>query len=215
MFPLTGWVRHCADVISFSTPSTISSLVATELTDFLAQWVQSPSGYDHLVARNMTPEWLEERRPVISTASGHILYTKDSPYISNGMLIKCPNNCNRSVSYRYRSMGIALHCQGCDRRCTVPVGDKQTFLGSKKIVKVKFPLAPFTGTWRNPPAETMLSPTPSPVLPSKHVAPALRHSRSAGLPITDSVALLRFGGTKPRKRRSATDLLELDKKRRK
>jgi len=189
----------------------------------------------------MPREWLADNLPVISTQSGHTLYTRLTACLPRGKSLTCPGDCKQELRVRNHSKGSVVICSKCSRRCTVPLVDKTTFLEQRGILKTSFPLSPFSAEWRpgkpksqsdgphtvTPPpkpleaspassyvGETLPRPAPAPVVLLSPPVPGLRHSRSTENPTTP---LLKHnpGSVMPRKRRSVNDMLELYKKRRK
>lgn len=226
--------RHCADaVISFATPSTVTGFLATRVLELLAHWVQSPSDFDKHIIRSMEPEWLEKYQPVISQASGHVMYTRLTPLLPGGQFLRCPKGCGQPFRHSARPEGIVVVCEGCNRRCTVPKVKDKTFLGLRQVMKVPYPLTPYITEWRSPPstpslvltsppeAPPTLPPTtttlpksvPTPLFPQRIVIQSLDEARSPGEPISQTLSRIP-GIVIPCKRQSVQEFHEAAKRRR-
>ena len=210
-------------MISFNSPSTVPGLLASRALELLAHWVQSPSDFDRHIVRSMDPVWLEKYQPVISKGSSHVMYTRLTPLLPGGQSLTCPGECKQPLRPTERPEGTAVVCQGCGRRCTVPLVDRSTFLGQKQVMKIPYPLTPYVTEWRNPPSTPLVvrtppldaPPTSAPALlpPQGPPTTGVRHSRSAGELMTRPLSKVP-GTVMPRKRQSINDFLEADKRRR-
>lgn len=142
---LFAFFSHCADaVLSLSNLTTLVGTVSPAITTFASLWVQSPSGYDFLIAKAMKAEWLEAHGPVISQGGKHTLYTKFSLSRPGGSLVKCYNErCLEPLTGRPgKGQKVYFQCKRCGSRCSAPkvFTDKTTTLGRHAMITVKFPV---------------------------------------------------------------------------
>lgn len=156
-------------MFSLANNTTIVGTVAPVVAEFAARWVQSPSGYDFLVASTVPVDWARAHMPVISTDGQHHMYTKfmfEEPW---GKFIVCPAGHQGNFKTNSRATTWRVICKECGARGNVPRVElnSQTPLGRKGIVKAKFPqeqhavawvLAPTTETEGTPPRPSCLRP---------------------------------------------------------
>lgn len=150
--------RHSADaVLSLATNTTIVATVATHLADFGALWVQSPSGYDWLVANTLGLDWAIKNQPVLSRrADGHTTYVKHRFEEPEGEFVLCPNRCPHQVETNVHKNGVRVMCVNCNSRCTVTKIrlDRSTALGARSLIKGKFPRGQHSVPWNILPPPT-------------------------------------------------------------
>ena len=154
----------CVDtILSFANKSTLVSRIMTTLTEFTIAWVQSPSEYDFLIARTVRDDWAAMNLPVISQRGTHHLYTGYHVMEPAGQVLICPYDCsieNRNWDST-KKKDILIECRRCKGSCTLPRVelDSKTLLGSRRIIKVKFPPPRIAIPWTFPPyAPTVLKP---------------------------------------------------------
>lgn len=127
--------------------------VATTLAEFLAQWVQSPSELDVIVASTISEIWAAIHQPVISMVDKgkiiHSLYTKFSQDEPDGQIVVCPKDCNLPMTTRTASYRTRRHICPCGYRATVKKGelDGTTVLGARRLVKIAFPQDRYLADW--------------------------------------------------------------------
>ena len=127
--------------------SDVSSVVA----DFVSAWVQTNSDYDVLVGKTISSTWATKHQPVLSTRSGHVLYTGYNPIEPEGKLIKCPLACGRGFRTDSSKHSMKVTCLACGYHCLIrkttkkDPGDK---LRKEGLVKVKFPRELLSVDWR-------------------------------------------------------------------
>ena len=130
--------------------------------------MQTPSDYDTLVAKTMTPEWVEQHQPVISRRGPpggiHTTYVKKQAKKPNGKIVLCHRRCNQPLIHRLGATNIRFECLECRSRCSVPLPeiDNHSTLGRKNLVKTRYPIEQCPGNWTDP------APMPSPGTASSH-----------------------------------------------
>jgi len=141
---------HKSPVLSFANATTLVGRVAPTLLDFIALWVQTHSGFDFLVAKTMSAEWVLHHQPVISqhgheesrfTAfflkgglpaeipspfstrkDDHVLYTRFSLGQPMGLLAPCySRSCSRGTSTKQRDAYVQVTCNQCRRKWILPL----------------------------------------------------------------------------------------------
>lgn len=121
------------------------------MAQFAAQWVQTLSDYDFLVASTMNAEWAEEHRPVISrNGHGHILYTRYRFFKPYGQRLVCPKICEQQLLVKTHDNNFRIICTGCKARTSIPKhdGDWKSTLGRKTFVKTIFPQEIYPASWK-------------------------------------------------------------------
>ena len=151
---INRWIRrHCADaVVSFAVKTVMVGSISARLLEFTALWVQTPSGYDFLVARALGSEWVERYLPVISRGAEHVLYTRLEQVEPSGRLLECPLRCDeRLMVLEIRKEKARIECPHCKSRCSVEIvkKDTSTVLGRCDIVKVEYPRQRHMATWES------------------------------------------------------------------
>lgn len=144
------------------------------VAEFVARWVQSPSGYDFLVASTVPVDWARSHMPVISTAGQHHTYVRfrfEEPW---GKFIVCPKGHRGDFKISSRATSWRVICRGCGARSNVPRVelDSQQPLGRKAFVKTEFPVKQHVVAWQLGP--TTDGEDPPPLLPQP--CPALAAS---------------------------------------
>jgi len=184
-FPLTT-DSHCADaVLSLANNITLVGDVTETLLKFTALWVQTPSDYDVLIAKSVPAQWAKIHQPVLSRHgdAGHTLYTKFSLAEPGGKRVVCHRTCDQVIFSRQDGKKVRMKCLGCDSRCVVPVvkSDKESFLGSVNITKVRYPPEQYPTEWRLPVTPPSGSPRSAASQPPSRLPPPIL-SRSISLP---------------------------------
>lgn len=124
--------------------------IAGTLSDFIAQWVQSGSGYDLLVATTMGPDWAKSHIPVFSTREqGHILYTKYDLSEPNGNIVRCHMGCNHGLRFTSTNVTVKAMCVRCKSTCSFPRVRQtlDTALGKAGLVKTQYPPQRYGVQW--------------------------------------------------------------------
>lgn len=146
--------RHCADaVLSLSNHATVVSQVALPLVNFCTRWVQSPSGFDFLVASTMPTDWVEVHKPVLSTRKmGHSLYTRFSFAEPFGKTVLCHRMCTGPLRAKAGKTNAKITCMTCGSTCSVQkvTTDRTTMLGRQSMVKVVYPQEQYPTEWKLP-----------------------------------------------------------------
>jgi hypothetical protein len=173
-------LRHCADaVLSLADKATIDREAVSTLTEFIARWIQSPSGYDSIFALTIPADWARIHKPVLSTrAQGHIQYCQFNIGEPNGQVILCPWMCKQPVNAKVGKTYVRQRCLGCGVRCSTPkvTSDRSTLLGRCGLVKTPYPREQYKAEWEPftaslTPHTTLPLPSPNPSCSSLPPAP--------------------------------------------
>ena len=201
--PAYVFTRHCADaVLSFANRKTLVGDVSPVLIDFTCGWIQTPSNYDVLVAKTMTPSWVAIHQPVISRHNGtpkgeHTLFTEYGAGYPDGQIALCPKRCGRPMVHKAGDTNVRVRCSECKTTARVPkfTTGRTTILAAVDIVPVPFPRPIFSVSWVSGKSEqadlvvaSMSRPKlrktggPSAVRPAAHSVPTVT-SKSMSLPL--------------------------------
>lgn len=148
-------ISHCADaVLSLANLTTLVGFVSQAITEFAARWVQTPSGYDYLIATSMRTEWIHEHQPVISRhETGHHVYSKFSHERPEGKWIQCRSCPHQIIGSRPKGNQLIILCPSCKSTALIDKWENErgTILYAHGIVKAPFPPGELNVSWRSPP----------------------------------------------------------------
>jgi hypothetical protein len=128
----------------------VVSRVATTLIEFASRWIQSPSGYDFLIASTMNPNWVTIHQPVISSQGSHTLYTEHNMSQPLGKLVICPLRCGARLGWKIVKNGVNFNCPNCKSSCKTikDKSDARTLLGRCGLRKTIYPQPQFNAEWK-------------------------------------------------------------------
>ena len=150
-------MRDCSHgtdaVISLANAATLVSEVSSHLAEFAVRWIQSPSGFNEIVAATIPADWARAHRLVISRVDQgeqiHTLYTRFLLSEPKGMLVRCHNNCGQECKNRTSGNNRRFICMLCGSRTSIRRDDldTSTVLGRKFLVETPFPQAQYPTQW--------------------------------------------------------------------
>ena len=124
--------------------------IAGTLSDFIAQWVQTGSGYDLLVATTMGSDWVKSHIPVFSSREqGHMVYMKYEPSEPNGNNVRCHMGCNHGLQVTSSNVNVKVMCLRCKSTCSFPKVPQKldTTLGKAGLIKTRYPPQRYGVQW--------------------------------------------------------------------
>lgn len=156
-------------------PTTLVGEVAVPVLDLAANWVQTLSDYDVLIAKLITRKWAKDHMPVLSrhghnparfttyhsshplvqtptpsmpVQDDHILFTEFSLGQPGGKFIE-HGQCAWGTTPKPTATGVRIACNRCKARCTVPkfTTDPTTPLGAQALVAIKYPQVLYIAEW--------------------------------------------------------------------
>lgn len=151
--------RHCADaVVSFADNSNVVGELATGVVDITSRWIRSGTkDFDVIIASTVSADWALAHKPVISTATGHVLYTGARLSEPDGRLVLCHKRCGAllHLERNSNSTSIKFTCTRCQSTCTIKTvkAKKNTRLNRKGLVKASYPQEQYPTQWMLPQAE--------------------------------------------------------------